>query len=250
MAKHGEVLFTQEEYLHAFVLVFRNAGVDKELLENSLSKAKHRMEEQKRSLSQSRLMTVQGRPSLKERVQNLYRTEERVLQVDAMLQTWDSFAGFCYKHQFPTTLSDKVKSNLYFMACQTRWSWENYLPQVVKLSEDMMRRVVQHKVAIPDAAVIQRVIQGLSMQGSAPFPELTDFRRGCFGSFPVSHIQKIPLTVFLQLYVSGYQPESIWRDCWRSVIGVISNQIIMDVEAFVKSRPFAASAVVVLLTGE
>ncbi len=43
----------------------------------------------------------------------------------------------------------------------------------------------------------------------------------------------------LQLYVASYQAPSIWKEAWKHVVGVISVQIIRDVEAFVAKRPFA-----------
>ena len=43
----------------------------------------------------------------------------------------------------------------------------------------------------------------------------------------------------LQLYVAAYQPPTVWRDVWRYLVGVISVQIIKDVEAFVAKHEFA-----------
>ena len=43
----------------------------------------------------------------------------------------------------------------------------------------------------------------------------------------------------LQLYVAAYQPASIWKEAWKHLSGVISVQIIRDVETFVAMHPFA-----------
>lgn len=43
----------------------------------------------------------------------------------------------------------------------------------------------------------------------------------------------------LQLYVAAYQPASIWKEAWKHLSGVISVQIIRDVEAFVSVHAFA-----------
>jgi hypothetical protein len=43
--------------------------------------------------------------------------------------------------------------------------------------------------------------------------------------------------------VAAFQCPSIWKEAWKHLIGVISVQIIRDVEAFVASHPFAAAEV-------
>lgn len=47
-----------------------------------------------------------------------------------------------------------------------------------------------------------------------------------------------PLQI-LQLYVASYQAPHIWKESWKHLVGVISVQIIRDVEGFVVRRPFA-----------
>jgi len=47
----------------------------------------------------------------------------------------------------------------------------------------------------------------------------------------------------LQLYVSAYQAPGIWKEAWKHVVGVISVQIIRDVELFVAKNPFADAEV-------
>jgi hypothetical protein len=39
--------------------------------------------------------------------------------------------------------------------------------------------------------------------------------------------------------VASYQAPGIWKEAWKHLIGVISVQIIRDVEAFVARQPFA-----------
>jgi hypothetical protein len=43
----------------------------------------------------------------------------------------------------------------------------------------------------------------------------------------------------LQLYVAAYQSVLVWKEVWKHLVGVISVQIIRDVEAFVAKNPFA-----------
>jgi len=77
--------------------------------------------------------------------------------------------------------------------------------------------------------------------------QMTEFRIQCFKSFPVSHVQKLTFSQILQLYVAAYQTQNIWKDLWKHLIGVISVQIIRDVETFVGSVAFAEDDVVRLL---
>lgn len=47
----------------------------------------------------------------------------------------------------------------------------------------------------------------------------------------------------LQLYVAAYQSPAIWKEAWKHLVGVISVQIIRDVEVFVAKHPFADAEV-------
>jgi len=47
----------------------------------------------------------------------------------------------------------------------------------------------------------------------------------------------------LQLYVAAYQNPVIWKLVWKDLVGVISVQIVRDVEAFVTRYPFADAEV-------
>lgn len=87
--------------------------------------------------------------------------------------------------------------------------------------------------------MLLRVLENLSMDGSAPFPAMTAFRMACFQSFPVTHVQRMTLSQILQLYVASYQPPSVWKELWKSLVGVISVQIIRDVESFVATHPLS-----------
>ena len=43
--------------------------------------------------------------------------------------------------------------------------------------------------------------------------------------------------------MAAYQSTSIWKNAWKHLVGVISVQIIRDVEAFVEKNPFADAEV-------
>ena len=205
------------------------------------------MDDRKLSLQMSRMTVIQGRPRLRDRVTSELRTEERKAQVDTQLDTWESYGGFSHKHQFPPTLSEKVRSKLYFLASQTRWDWAKYVEMVLPSGGPLCVKVIGHPITQPDLPVILRVIEGLSMDGSAPFPLMTEFRKACFQSFPVTAVQKMTLSQILQLYVAAYQSPVIWKELWKHLVGVISVQIIRDVDLFVEKHPFAYAEVMHLV---
>jgi len=101
----------------------------------------------------------------------------------------------------------------------------------------------------PDLSIINWVIENLSMDGRPPFKEMMAFKSRCFASFPVVYVQRMTLTQVLKLYVSAYQPMGLWKDVWKAQIGILSPQIIRDVESFVKEHPVASGYIMDTLVG-
>lgn len=247
LSKNADAPFTPSELGDALGFVLRQAKVDDKTLGQNLSIVRAKNEERKLCMQMKSMVAVQGRPRLRDRLNRLLKTDEHKTQVDITLSTWESYTGFCYLHCFPPTLSEAVKTRLYFLASQTRWPWREQLSKVLPSGGSILERVAQHPVTQPDVSVLTKVVDGLSMDGCPPFPEMTEFRTRCFQSFPVSHTQTMTLTLVLQLYVSAYQNPEVWKDVWKHCVGVISVQIIKDCEAFTNSRPFAGEAVMRLL---
>ena len=118
---------------------------------------------------------------------------------------------------------------------------------VLSSAGPILAKIAQYPVTNPDLPIILKVVGRLKMDGSAPFPELTQFRVECFAALPVTHVQRMTLSEILQAYVAIYQAPSIWKDVFRSVVGVISVNLIRACEGFVKANPFAAEAFMQLL---
>ena len=171
--------------------------VDKARLEQTLALSKAAQEDKKLALAVSRMQVVQGRPRLRDRVTSVLKTDERKAQVDTLLDTWESYTGFCYKHQFPPTLSERVKSRLYFLASQTRWDWRQHLHAVLPAGGQLLEKVRAHPITQPDLQVILRVLESLGMDGTPPFQQMTAFQTSCFQSFPVVHVQRMTLSQVL-----------------------------------------------------
>ncbi len=168
--------------------------VDTGKLEQTLALSRVAMEDKRMSLTLSRMTVIQGRPRLRDRVTTVLKTDERKAQVDSLLDMWESYTGFCYKHQFPPTLSERVKSRLYFLASQTRWDWRRHVAAVLPSSGPLLDKVKAHPITQPDLAVILRVLENLSMDGSPPFQQMTAFQTSCFQCFPVTHVQRMTLS--------------------------------------------------------
>jgi hypothetical protein len=152
------------------------------------------MDDRKLSLKLSRMTVIQGRPRLRDRVTSVLKTEERKAQVDTQLKTWESYTGYSYTMQFPPTLSEKIRSKLYFLASQTRWKWIPYVEVILPAGGALCTKVAEYPVTQPDLQVILRVIEALSMDGSPPFLQMTEYRKECFQSFPVTHQQRMTLS--------------------------------------------------------
>ena len=243
LAKQAEYLFPPVQYEESLKFLLEHCEVDRQALEQTLALCQASLEDRKLSLKLSRMTVMEGRPRLRDRMTSTLRTEEKKAQVDTQLNTWESYSGFSYKHRFPTTLSEKVRSKLYFLASQTRWDWTQYIEMVLPAGGPLCTKVASHPVTQPDLPVILRVIEALSMDGSAPFEQMTEFRKECFQSFPVTHVQKMTLSEILQLYTAAYQTQDVWKNAWKHLSGVISVQIIRDVEGFVAKHPFADAEV-------
>ena len=235
----AENLHTPAQYEEALQYVLEKCVVDVATLDQTHQLILATIDDRKLSLKMSRMTVIQGRPRLRDRVASELKTEERKAQMDTKLETWDSYRGFCYLHQFPINLSEKIRSKLYFLCAQTTWPWASHIKTILPSGGTLCDRLASRPVVQPDLPVILRVIEGLSMDGSPPFEKMTLFRKECFTSFPVTFVQRLTLSQILQLYMAAYQNPAFWKQLWKDLVGVISVQIIRDIETFVATHPFA-----------
>ena len=239
-----------EEYLKTlyFILCQENLAIDAATLTSTLSIINAQKEEHKLNMKLRSMQMLALRPRLRDRLKTSLLTEQSKEQVDSQSGTWDSYNGFRHIHRFPNTLSDRVTRQLYFLAAQTRWNWGECIPYLLDNAE-IEERVKQHPVLQADIEILNWVINNLSMDGRQPFKEMMAFKARCFASFPVVHVQRMTLTQILRLYVSAYQAANVWKDVWKTQIGVISPQIVRDCEAFVDSNAFAVTNIAMALSG-
>jgi hypothetical protein len=248
LALQSEVMYTPFEQMDTIHYILSKALVNTNLVEKNIEISKALREETHINLKQSRMQVVQGRPRLRDKlVSGVHSTNTS--DCAASVNTWETYTGFCYKHQFPPTLSDVIKTKLYFMASQVHWkNWRTKLFRIAPGATGITSKVADYAVNQPELAVIIKVIENMSMEGNAPFGALNHFRAQCFQSLPVSHVQKTTVTQFLQLYVVVYQSPLIWKELWKHFIGVISVQIIRDCETYINNNPFDEDAFMAIFT--
>jgi len=247
LAKQSDTSFTPEEQGDTMAFVLGHMSVNVNALQQNLAIVRARHEERKLCLKMKSVVSIQGRPRLRDRLSSTFNTQENKMQADIALSTWESYAGWSYLHTLPTTLSEGVKHRLYFLSSQTSWEWAKYLSRVLPAADGILAKVAQYPVTNPDQPIILKVITQLRMDGSAPFPELTDFKVKCFAALPMSHVQRMTQSEILQAYVTAYQSPLIWKDVFRSVVGVLSVSLIRSCESFVRANPFNAEAFMQLL---
>ena len=221
LSQLSDTPYTQHQHQATLCFVLQHAVVNTGSLERALSVIRASREERRLNLQLKSMTVIQGRPRLRDRAAV---TEEYKSDTDMKLKTWESYRAWSYKHSLPSTLSEGIRMRLYFLAAQTAWPWRDHLKTVIQ-SAPIAVKVAAYPVTQPDVPVLIQVIETLSMDGQAPFQELTDFRTGCFQSFPMSHTQRMTLTQVLQLYVAAYQPPGVWKDIWKHLCGVISVQV-------------------------
>jgi hypothetical protein len=242
IALQTETMYTPHQQMQCIRYILQKATIQTKVVEQNLAISKALKEDTKLCLQMSRMQVVQGRPRLRDRLDQKARVENS-------FNTWESYTGFCYKHQFPPTLSEAIKYKLYFLACQTTWAWKTQLHKVLAGANTLLAKVAEFPITQPDLPIIIKLIESLSMDGRPPFHLLNKFRKECFQSFPMTHVEKMTLTQFLQLYICIYQPQQVWKDIWKHIIGVISVQIIRDCENFVQSNPLDMDEIMGILCG-
>ncbi len=237
--------FMPAEYEESLRLILgKGLVIDVSKLEEHLRNASMRRADLSEAFKLKSLSSYHGRPRLRDRA---CATEEQKVQLDVTLGTWESYVGFCQLHQFPNVLSDNVKKRLYFLASQSQWEWRPFVGHVMRYEGGLCERIGKYPVSRPDLPILYQVIDGLCMDGTPPFEEMTAFKNQCFGSFPVSSFQRMTLTQVLKLYVCAYQNPVFWKELWKQQLCLISPQIIKDCEAFVEAHLFAGEAFMALM---
>lgn len=177
-------------------------------------------------LKQRNLRAVIKRPQLRSKLCNFD------LVVDDSFKTWKE------RIRFANCFSIVNAKRLYFLLSQTHVVHDKYVHRFVR-EDELRTNLIANPVKKSDIDTIVEVIQNTRIC-CAPFPELHVFRDKGIASFSMSQKSRLRLNDLLHLYLAAYQVE--WKAVWRSIIPILSSQIIHDVTDFVTEHPFNADA--------
>jgi hypothetical protein len=238
--------FDQTQFTKDMVWLFKHIRFDDKLT----SEVQH-FNKQEKSLHQvMKQRTMQnicrGRIRLRDRIHqgaNMQWVTENNSSTRSQ-QALDSFNGWVSRVGFSHTMNKRMKLKAYFIMSQPNIDYENHVTKF--FVDDVAPQIYNNKISTPELLVLQTVV-GMFNINIQPFDELIAFRRQCFTGFSNTDSKSFTWMQYLQFYVAAYQLDSIWKECWTSVLNILSHQIIVDVERFTKQTPYNASAVLELL---
>ena len=190
---------------------------------------------------QKHMQATTLRPRLRSKI------KQDALQGSA-LATLDNFKPWCDTIRFPNVFSISHKKRLYFTMSQTALDFQTYIHKYVS-ERDIAQVILQYHVKNPDVDVLTDTILQARIT-SEPFAELHKFRNQCFHCFSVQQKSLLRLNDLLHLYMAAYQPQSVWKAVWKTIIPILSIQIIKDVEAFTAEHEINHEAVMAIVYGD
>ena len=190
---------------------------------------------------QKHMQATTLRPRLRSKI------KQDALQGSA-LATLDNFKPWCDTIRFPNVFSISHKKRLYFTMSQTALDFQTYIHKYVS-ERDIAQVILQYHVKNPDVDVLTDTILQARIT-SEPFAELHKFRNQCFHCFSVQQKSLLRLNDLLHLYMAAYQPQSGWKAVWKTIIPILSIQIIKDVEAFTAEHEINHEAVMAIVYGD
>lgn len=176
------------------------------------------------------------RPRLADRVSTI--RSKHVNSSVIYVQTIQNWANHI---RFPVATSSQLQRILYF-ACVQRLATsadvysKHYMPDVVSRAE-------QTKVQSIDIDAVMVVIRSLRVYRNN-VTSLLDFHTSCLAGLPQRKRQDLSVVNVFQLYVAANQHDSIWKQCWTSLINVINHTIEASRDEFLKKHQYEVDRVV------
>jgi hypothetical protein len=235
--------FDQEQFTRDIIWLLKHMRFD----DNFQLEYQHFMKQELSLQEVMKQRTMQnltrGRVRLRERIPKTGSTKwqtQRICSAESQ-QALDSFNGWIARVRFPQITTRRMKLNAYFIRSQPTIDHALHIRK--HYVEDVAAIILEHPISIPEISVIQNVIQSVRMNRQ-PFQELVEFRRECFGAFAQKDSRGLTWLQIVQLYIAAYQYKPIWAECWKSILPILSHQIIVDVEKFCSSRTYNGDEVV------
>jgi hypothetical protein len=236
MTSFKDTMDDEEAYTEAFQLVLRSFEAKEDFLRSIAAVLRKRMANAEESLldSQTKHPT---RPLLRSYVQQALASKQKSISQDSWIK-WQLGVNF------QNATSSHLQRLLYFIEVQSvkpeRSIYECYY------TSDICNRSSKIKVDVIDSEAIIMVIGSLRLYLSN-IKKLIDFSASCLRGVNQKQRQSLSLVQILQLYISVYQHESIWKECWKKFLDFMNHTIIADVKRFKEQHPYDVDAVIVNL---
>jgi len=153
-------------------------------------------------------------------------------------QTFDNWR---VQQKFGNTTSTQLQRLLYFIQVQGRATPEDAYAHLY--TRDILHRVRSSSVERIDVKAVIEIIKSLRVYHNG-IADLLDFRTDCLHGLSISHRKQLTLSNVAQLYVSIFQHDSIWEQCWKSIVPVVNHTIITARDRFKQTHVLDTAAVV------
>lgn len=174
-----------------------------------------------------------GRPRLRELAKTLH--------AGVHVPTRQSFKSWSAQCGFPTTTSTQVQRLLYFVRVQQVEVPNSCFSHL--FTEDVLKRSLGFQIQQIDVAALQTIIQSMRVYKNN-IADLIDFRSQCLLGLSLETRNKLSLAQVLQLYTCIFQHNSVWEECWKSIVPVMNHTIASARVRFCEKHAFDAAGVV------
>jgi hypothetical protein len=236
MTSFKDTMDDEEAYTEAFQLVLRSFEAKEDFLRSIAAVLRKRMANAEESILDSQTKHP-SRPMLRSYVQQALASKQKSISQDSWIK-WQLGVNF------QNATSSHLQRLLYFIEVQSekpdRSIYECYY------TSDICNRSSKIKVDVIDPEAIIMVISSLRLYLSN-IKKLIDFSASCLRGVNQKQRQSLSLVQILQLYISIYQHESIWKECWKHILPFMNHTIMADVKRFKEQHAYDVDAAVVNL---
>ena len=153
-------------------------------------------------------------------------------------QTFDNWRT---QHKFGNTTSIQLQRLLYFIQVQDTATPEDVYVHL--FTRDVLQRVRSKAIEQIDVKAVIEIVKGLRVYHNG-IADLIDFRTECLHGLSISHRKVLTLSNVAQLYVCVFQHDSVWEQCWKSIVPVVNHTIISARDRFRQTHIMNTAAVV------
>lgn len=223
----------ENAYTDAMKLVLRSFEVKEEFVRSISAVLRKRLSdiEETKSDKESNSHT---RPLLRAYVQEAMASKQKSISQDSWIK-WQLGVNF------QKATSSHMQRLLYFISVQSsvpeKELYECYY------TPDVCERCRKLTVDVIDASAIIMVIDSLRLYKNN-LRTLIDFSGSCLRGVNQKTRQSLSIVQILQLYISIFQHDTIWKECWKHILPFMNHTIMTDVKRFREQHQYDINAVV------